>query len=225
MQHRTRTPRFTAVALASALALSACGDDADGTGATDETVAPATEAPVTEAPATTVSATEAPATEASATTASPTPTTADEGDESPVGVLAVEMHDFHYGDLPDEVPAGTRIEVSNVSDSEIHEFVAFRLADDDDRLMADIIGDLEGLLTSGPPAAVLLAPPGGEQIAAVGDGTLSEPGRYVIVCVIPTGADPGEYLAAAAESDGPPDVEGGAPHVMNGMYAELTVTA
>ena len=195
MQQRTRLPTLTALLAASALTLSACGDDADGA---DDAAAPATEPPAT---------TSAPAEPA----ASP-------------GVLAVEMDDFHYGDLPDEVPAGTRIEVSNVSDTEIHEFVAYRLADDDDRLMTDIIGDLEGLLTSGPPAAVLLAPPGGDQIAAVGDGTLSEPGRYVIVCVIPTGADPGEYLAAAADSDGPPDVEGGAPHAMNGMYAELTVT-
>ena len=215
MQHRTTTiPGFTVLAVAAALALSACGDDADGTTAVDETAAP-----VAETPATTEATAETPAT-TEATAGTPATTS----DGAAAGVLNVTMDDFDYGDLPDEVPAGTRIEVTNASESEIHEFVAFRLADDDDRLMADIIGDLEGLLTSGPPAAVLLAPPGGEQIAAVGDGTLAEPGRYVIVCVIPTGADPGEYLAAAAESDGPPEVDGGAPHVMNGMYAELTVT-
>lgn len=214
MQHRTRLPRLATLAIASALALSACGDDADGTDAADRATTPPTEA---------AEATDT--TESPATTAASTLPPQDDDAGSAANVLAVEMDDFHYGDLPDEVPVGTRIEVSNASDTEIHEFVAFRLADDDDRLMADIIGDLEGLLTSGPPAAVLLAPPGGEQIAAVGDGTLSEPGRYVIVCVIPTGADPAEYLAAAAESDGPPDVAGGAPHVMNGMYAELTVSA
>jgi hypothetical protein len=71
---------------------------------------------------------------------------------------------------------------------------------------------------------VLLAAPGGEQIPAVGDGILADPGRYAIVCVIPTGADPDEYLAAAAESDaGPPDVAGGPPHIANGMFAELVV--
>lgn len=141
------------------------------------------------------------------------------------GVLAVVMDDFHYGDLPSAVPAGTRIEVSNDSDTEIHEFVAFRLPDDDDRPVDEIVaGDLGALLGGAEPAAVLLAPPGGEQIAAIGDGTLDEPGRYLILCVIPTGADPDEYLAAAATSDGPPQVDGGAPHVANGMYAELTVT-
>jgi hypothetical protein len=73
---------------------------------------------------------------------------------------------------------------------------------------------------------VLLQPPGSdEQIVAVGDGTLTEPGRYVLMCFIPTGADPDEYLAAAAASDGeaPTGVAGGPPHVVNGMYAELQV--
>ena len=115
--------------------------------------------------------------------------------------------------------------MSNASEVELHEFVAFRLPDDDQRPVAEIVGgDLESLLGDSEPAMVLLAPPGGEQIAAVGDGTLTDPGRYLVICVIPTGADPGEYLDAAATSDGPPQVAGGAPHVANGMYAELTVT-
>ena len=140
------------------------------------------------------------------------------------GVLGVVMDDFHYGDLPDTVPVGTRIEVRNESRSEIHEFVALRLPDDDERPVDEIVADdLATLLAGGPPATVLLAPPGGEQIAAVGDGTLDAPGRYLIVCVIPTGADPDAYLTAAATSDGPPQVDGGAPHVANGMYAELIV--
>ncbi len=141
------------------------------------------------------------------------------------GVLGVTMDDFHYGDLPDEIPAGTRIEVSNASERELHEFVAVRLADDDERAVEDVVADLDSLF-SGMPAAVLLAPPdSSEQIVAVGDGTLSEPGRYVVLCMIPTGADPNTYLTAAeGAEDGPPEVDGGAPHVMNGMFAELTVT-
>ena len=143
------------------------------------------------------------------------------------GVLAVEMADFHYGDLPAEVPVGTELAVSNVSESEIHEFVAFRLDDDEERPADEIVaGDLGALLGGSEPAMVLLATPGSdEQIVAVGEPTFSEPGRYLIVCVIPTGADPGEYLAAAAESDGPPQVDGGPPHVANGMFAEITVTS
>ena len=80
----------------------------------------------------------------------------------------------------------------------------------------------------GAPVTVLLQPPGSdEQIVAVGDGTLTEPGRYVLMCFIPTGADPEEYLAAAAASEGeaPTGVAGGPPHFVNGMYAELQVDA
>lgn len=81
------------------------------------------------------------------------------------------------------------------------------------------------LLDGGEPEAVLLARPGSDEtIPAVGDGTLTEPGRYVIACFIPQGADPDEYLNAAAESEGgPPDVAGGPPHFVLGMQAELRV--
>lgn len=59
----------------------------------------------------------------------------------------------------------------------------------------------------------------------MGDGTISGPGRYAIVCFIPTGADPAAHLEAAQQpSEGPPQVEGGPPHVANGMFAELEVT-
>jgi len=145
-------------------------------------------------------------------------------DGETIGVLAVDMSDFTYGDLPSEVGAGTRIEVSNSSTTELHEFVAYRLADGDDRGADAIVADAPSLVAGGPPVAVLLAPPGGEQIAAVGDGTLAEPGRYLILCAIPTGADVDDYLAAASTSDGPPQVDGGPPHFMNGMFAEITVT-
>jgi hypothetical protein len=59
----------------------------------------------------------------------------------------------------------------------------------------------------------------------VGDGTLVEPGRYAIACFIPTGADPAEYLEAAAQTEeGPPQgVAGGPPHFVQGMVAELVV--
>lgn len=140
--------------------------------------------------------------------------------------LEITMHDFHYGDaLPASVPAGTKIVASNDSATELHEFVAVRLADDDERPIGEIVqGDL-GAVFATPPSAVILVPPGGdaEAIVAVGDGTLQEPGRYLVICAIPTGADPAEYLAAAATSEGPPQVDGGPPHFTEGMFAELTV--
>lgn len=141
------------------------------------------------------------------------------------GVLAVSMSDFAFDDLPDTVPVGTRIVASNESATELHEFVAVRLADGDERPVDEIVqGDLGAVFAAGPPAAVVLVAPGGdEQIVAVGDGTLSEPGRYIVLCMIPTGVDPDAYFAAAATSDGPPEIDGGPPHVVHGMHAELTV--
>ena len=141
-------------------------------------------------------------------------------------VLSISMSDFSYDNLPESVPAGSQITVTNASSTELHEFVVFRLADDDSRTAEEIVeNDIEALLTGGPPTAVLIAPPGSdEQIPVVGDGTLTDPGRYLVLCAIPTGTDPQEYLDAAATSEGPPQVAGGPPHFVHGMFAELTVT-
>jgi hypothetical protein len=148
------------------------------------------------------------------------------------GVIAVTAVDFAYEDLPDSVPAGTRLTLANSAPSELHEIVAFRLPDDETRPVSELMSlppEEMGSLFAGEPATVLLTPPGGDasdQIAAVGDGTLSEPGRYLVLCAIPTGVSPDVYLAAAAESGGgPPEIEGGGPpHLVHGMWAELTVT-
>jgi hypothetical protein len=106
----------------------------------------------------------------------------------------------------------------------------FRLPDDEDRPLDELVELPGDELTEilGNPATVLLQAPGSDEvIPAVGDGTLAEPGRYAVMCFIPHGADPDEYLRAAAESDGgpPQGIEGGAPHFALGMYAELEVTA
>lgn len=150
----------------------------------------------------------------------------DEPDASAAdGVLDVTLADFSFGDLPDDISAGTRVQIENTSETELHELVAVRLADGDDRPVDEIVASgLDEVLGAGPPTAVLLAAPGGTQIDAVGDGVLAEPGRYLLWCAIPTGADPQEYLEAAAASDGPPQVDGGPPHVVNGMVADLVVT-
>ena len=144
--------------------------------------------------------------------------------ESP-GVVDVTLTDFSFGDVPDEIPAGSRFQIDNESETELHELVAVRLEDGDDRTPREIVeAGLEEVLAAGPPATVLLAAPGGQQIAAVGDGVIAAPGRYLLLCAIPTGADPQKYLDAAATSDGPPDVDGGPPHFVNGMIDEVEVT-
>lgn len=138
----------------------------------------------------------------------------------------VDAVDFAFEDLPDTIVAGSRIELTNSAPSEMHELVALRLPDDETRSIDEIMaGDPSTAFTT-PPALVILTPPGGEQINAVGDGTLTEPGRYAIICMIPTGVDPEVFLDAAANAgDGPPVIpDAGPPHAAHGMFAEVTVT-
>lgn len=197
------------VALLLTFGLVACGDDGDDAKADDP---PAAE---------TAGAADADAPEGD--------DGADEGSEagSAAGgtVIEVTAVDFDFEDLPDSVEAGTRLVMHNDAESELHELVAFRLDDDETRSIEEIIAlDPEAMeAVLGPPTTVILAPPGGDQVATpVGDGTLDEPGRYAIVCFIPTGVDPDEYLAAAASGE-QPDLDGGPPHFVHGMYAEIDV--
>jgi hypothetical protein len=143
-------------------------------------------------------------------------------------VIEIEAVDYAFENLPASVSAGTRLTLTNSAQAELHELVAIRLPDEETRSVDELLqlpeAELGAIMGAAQPAAVLLAPPGGEQIAAVGDGTLTEPGRYVVICAIPSGADPAAYLeAAAASAEGPPEVEGGPPHFVHGMFAELVV--
>ena len=178
--------------ISTSVGLAACGSDSDGAAKADK---PTTTTTVAEKPTTTVA------------------------DDGSITVTAV---DFAYEDLPDTVPAGTKFKLVNDSKEELHELVAFKLPDDEQRSADELIelpeDELGKLFGDGPPATVLLAKPGGPQIEAVGDGTLSEPGRYLVACSIPVGADPDEIL----ESEGPPPA-GGVPHFHKGMYAEVVV--
>ncbi|MEW6154012.1 MAG: hypothetical protein AB1673_08510 [Actinomycetota bacterium] len=148
------------------------------------------------------------------------------GDDGP-GTHTVTAADYRFENLPATVESGATLELVNSSSVELHELVAVRLPDSEQRSVDDLIrlpeAEIEALFT-GPPAMVLLRAPGGDQIAAVGDGKLTERGRYLILCAIPIGADPDAYIQAAqASGDGPPDVPGGAPHFTQGMYGQIIV--
>lgn len=140
--------------------------------------------------------------------------------------VMIDGVDFAFENVPTSVEAGTRLGFRNTSAAELHELVVFRLDDDTplDELLALPPADLEATL--GAPVTVILQPPGApEAIVAVGDGVLTEPGRYALMCFIPIGADPDEYLAAVAAAGGgkPEGVAGGPPHFTAGMVAELVV--
>lgn len=136
--------------------------------------------------------------------------------------------DYRFEDLPRTVKAGTTLTLENDSPRELHEMVVSKLPDGEQRSVDDLMKlpeDEFGALFQGPPTAVIIAPPGGaETINALGDGTLTEKGRYLVMCAIPTGADPAEYLKASESSgEGPPQVAGGPPHFTQGMFGQITV--
>lgn len=142
--------------------------------------------------------------------------------------VEITATDFAFEGIPTEVTAGSTLSLTNASETELHELVVVPLAEDETRSAED--------LASLPPdqlgpmfadvSAVVVAPPTGDGKVVKGDATLSTPGRYLLVCMIPTGADPDAYMAAAAEAtDGPPEVDGGPPHIVHGMYGEITVVA
>ena len=142
-------------------------------------------------------------------------------------VRTVTGADFSFQNLPREVDAGTELRFTNASPRELHEMVVIRIPDSERRPVADLVrlpeAEQGAIFGSAEPAMVLLAPPGGgETIKAVGDGKIAEPGRYAVVCFIPTGADPQAYLNAP-QTGGPPQVAGGPPHVAQGMFGEITV--
>ncbi len=160
-------------------------------------------------------------------TASPTTTSTTLDDAATVEVVAV---DYAFEDLPARVPAGTALSMRNQSTVELHELIAFHLADDEQRSAEELMALPEqelGALFADAPDVGLATPPGESSFPVIGDGTLTEPGRYLVVCAIPTGADPDEAMAAmqdAAQSQsGPPQINGGPPHFAHGMYGELVV--
>lgn len=159
--------------------------------------------------------------------AATTTSTSETGGASADGVTVTAV-DYAYQGLPSSVAAGTKLSLKNSSTKELHELVAAALPAGEKRPVSELVklseAEFDALFT-GPPAAVLIAAPGGgKQIEALGDGTLAKPGRYVVLCAIPTGADPAAYLDAVQKSqDGPPNVPGGPPHFTKGMFSEITV--
>ncbi len=146
-----------------------------------------------------------------------------EDDEAEGDVVEVTATEYQYDGVPETVAAGTRFSLVNDGE-EPHEFVAILLPEDEDRSVEDLLAlpeaELDAIFGSGEPATVILAAIGQTDTPGpvVGDGTLTEPGRYAVVCFLPVGS-----TDAVLESEGPPPADGGPPHALSGMFAELTV--
>jgi plastocyanin len=193
---RTARRLATATLVGAALALTACGSDDGSDAASDDTGA---------APDEGASTTESPAAD---------------------GVVEVELADFAFEGLPASVPAGTRLTVTNTSEVELHKLSAIPIPDDEDRPAEELVAlppaELAAILQV-LPATVLAAGPGGPQVDELGDGTLSAPGRYALICAIPLGLDPGGYLDARPADRRAQIRDGSQPHFALGMVADLVV--
>lgn len=167
-------------------------------------------------------------------TAQPEPIATSTDDAADAGeVVEVVGVDYAFEGAPAETPAGTSFTFTNASDVEVHEMIVMRVDDDETRPLQELL-ELpdEEVEQVAEFVGMQFALPGEEGIDpespadAAPPVALSEPGRYVFLCFIPEGADPDAYRAVLQSdgSSGPPDVEGGPPHVALGMVHELTVT-
>ena len=208
-----KTPRSLALLGATfllAVGLTACGDDDDSTAAETPQTSTSTSAPAS------TSTTEATHDHSEGATEGGT----EAGNGKTIEVHAVE---YHFEDLPATIEAGTRLVLANHG-QQPHELVAMRIPDSEKRSVEELVKLPEEELATvfGPemePATVLLSKSGQTNTPGpvVGDGTLTEPGRYAIVCFLPVGADDSVLDASEPpQSDAP-------PHASQGMYAEVTV--
>jgi hypothetical protein len=142
--------------------------------------------------------------------------------------LTITARDYAYVGLPATVAAGSTVKLVNASKDEFHEAIVFRVPDTEKRPLDALVhlpqAQLQQLI--GQPAGVLVSLPGQPGFAPNGPVVLKTPGRYVVMCFVPKGANPQQYLAAAAQAHGGPvtGVPGGPPHFVLGMYGQINVT-
>lgn len=171
------------------------------------------------------------ATSTAASTAAPDVASSAASQLTPKPVVSIGVRDYAFDRVPRTITAGSPIEITNTSAKEAHELTAFRLPEGETRPLSELRGlppDELGKLISGAPALALVARPGADGDVVLGDGALHEPGRYLFVCFIPIGAKPDDVLtamekAAADPNAGPPQIEGGPPHMTAGMIADVEV--
>jgi hypothetical protein len=121
--------------------------------------------------------------------------------------------DFAFEGVPDELDAGmTVITLENATETtEMHEIALLKLADDADITLDELLAlsqeEAQQYLDPEVPPVFAFAPPG----ETSGISADLVPGDYVYACFIPTGT--------TMEAEGQ-----GAPHFVEGMAGELTVT-
>lgn len=130
--------------------------------------------------------------------------------------------DYTFAGVPESVVAGSTLSLTTEPGGEPHEVVAVALPETETRPAGELVAlpdDEFGALFAEEAALVTIALPGTTDTPGpvVGDGTLDEPGRYLLLCTFPQGTSVADVEAAT----GP--LEGDQRHYTLGMFAELRV--
>jgi hypothetical protein len=173
-----------------------------------------------------------PSRDASGTNPDPTVADAPDSTETSVelrGTIEVVQDDYSIEGLPAEIEVGTVLHVTNASATEMHELISIRLPQGEDRPADELLAlprdELAGLLGSAIPDVVRVSLPGSVELPDVGDALFEQPGRHLVFCAMPVGADP----AVIAESDryttgrSPEQYENSPKHYERGEFADVVV--
>lgn len=155
------------------------------------------------------------------------------GGEPVGGTIEVTGTDYAFEGVPALVAPGAEFTFTN-SGEEVHEMIIVQIVDGETRTMEEILelpeDESDALVAEF--LGVLIDTPSGETVNPEGENptiTVTDPGRYAVVCFLPQGLDEETYETAIAEAD-PNSEEGaafpeGTPHALLGMVAEFTVEA
>ncbi|MDH3731501.1 MAG: hypothetical protein OES13_10345 [Acidimicrobiia bacterium] len=167
-------------------------------------------------------------TRARTTTTGPTATGAP---TTPLEVV-ITATDYEYLGVPDVVAVGTTIKLMNASSEEFHSAFIIRLDDGDERTAEELtalsVGELAPASGADPnvtgtmQVAMFARPGESEYRTVLGGPRISTPGRYVILCLVPVGADPAE-VESQVEFGAPRQIEGVDRHDQVGEFAEFIV--
>lgn len=130
--------------------------------------------------------------------------------------LDVTAVDYSFSGMPSEIAAGTYAIGFSNEGAEVHEMAVVRINDGVTETIHQLLElpEEEAMSKVGNVGGAFAFP--GES-----DTTFVElaPGRYAVICFVPTGATPD--MVEALESG---EFQGGPPHFMEGMISEFTVT-
>ncbi len=155
------------------------------------------------------------------------------GSEAVGGTIEVTGTEYAFDGVPALVAPGAEFTFTNGGE-EVHELIIIKVVDGESRTLEEILAlpEEESDALVEQFMGVVIDTPSGEPFNPEGDDTsitVTDPGRYAVICFFPQGLDEATFEAAMAEADpnaeGPPPFPEGPPHAVLGMAAEFTVEA